>query len=187
MKYGLYNFQAYAFLLMSIMVAGCATKPPAIRHGNEPAVMRARVEPSRTSGSHSAGHQILWYIPNRVIDMVDIFRFRVRVGPGLSGNLRVTNLANIYGGRYHTAFIGLPGPRMGPELRYPAGLEQERGLLFMGVDATDDLLYEPGYSPTECVVGAQLLCTGVEFGVDPVELGDFFCGFVLVDPRRDDK
>lgn len=185
-------------LPMCVLITGCGTTSQ-ISQGNggpltvylKPAASdsasagTAMKEPARES--KSVWHQILWYVPDRALDLVDIFRLRARVGPGLAGNIRVTNLANVYGGRYHAVFLGLPGPRMGDELRSPAGLEQERGLLFMGVDATDDLSHEPGYSPTECVLGTQLLCVGFELGFDPVEFGDFLCGFVLIDPRRDDK
>jgi len=132
-------------------------------------------------------HQAVWYVPNRALDLVDIFRVKLRAGPGLSANLRVTDYANFYWGSYDTAFIGLPGPRMGPELRSPIGWEEERGILLMGVDATDDMEHEPFYSPTDFIVGLHLLVVGAEVGFDPVELGDFFAGFLLYDLREDDR
>lgn len=132
------------------------------------------------------GHKLLWYIPNRVLDLADIFRFRLRAGPGIAANVRVTERANLFAGRYNTIYIGLPGPRMAPALRSPVGLERERGLIVMGVDATDDMDHEPGYSPTEFNVGLQALLLGGEVGLDPVELGDFLAGFVMIDLREDD-
>lgn len=137
--------------------------------------------------SKSVGHKVLWYLPNRLLDLVDVFRFRLRVGPGIAYGIRVTNQANFFIGRYETVYFGLPGPRLGPKLRSPVGLEQERGLLLMGVDATDDLPHEPGYSPTEFTSGLQALIIGGEWGVDPVELGDFLMGFLLFDIRQDDR
>ena len=152
-----------------------------------PASMVAPVitEPSAPARK-SAGHQMLWYVPNRLLDMADMFRLRLRVGPGLAVNLRMTDFANFYAGRYHTAFIGLPGPRMQPQPRLPVGLEQERGIILMDVDATDDLPYSPHYSPSEFVCGGQFLILGIEAGFDPVEIGDFLSGLILLDPRGDD-
>lgn len=137
--------------------------------------------------SQSVGHKILWYVPNRLLDLVDVFRFRLRVGPGIAYSIRVTDQANFFIGRYATVYLGLPGPRLGPKIRSPVGLEQERGLLLLGVDATDDLPHEPGYSPTEFTSGVQALIVGGEWGVDPVELGDFLTGFFMFDIRQDDR
>jgi len=135
---------------------------------------------------HGWGHRILLYIPNRIADVIDIFRIRARLGPGLAVNLRATELANVYAGTYHTVFAGLPGPRGKPELRAPVGIEQERGLLVMGVDATDDLTHEPGYSSTEIDLGVQVLLVGAEAGFALVEIGDFLAGLLFFDPMRDD-
>src|SRR5262245_39031928 len=41
---------------------------------------------------YSFGHKLLWYIPNRISDVLDIVRARVRVGPGLEVGARVTEL-----------------------------------------------------------------------------------------------
>ena len=59
--------------------------------------------------------------------------------------------------------------------------------MLMGVDATDDLAHDPGYSRTEFNLGLQLLIVGGEVGFDPVELGDFLAGFLLYDLREDDR
>lgn len=137
--------------------------------------------------SPSAGHQVLWYLPNRVLDLLDIFRLRLRAGPGLSAHVRATDYANVFIGQHHAAFLGLPGPRMEPDVRWPAGLEYEKGLMLMGVDATDDLPHEARYAPTECNAGLQILIIGLEAGFDPVELGDFLAGWVMIDVREDDR
>jgi hypothetical protein len=155
----------------------------------KPMTLPSTPSPSRAVSSEpkSVSHHILWYIPNRVMDIIDIVRFRARVGPGLAMNIRLTERADVYLGRYHTAFIGLPGPRMQPDPLWMVGLEQERGIRVMGVDATDNLSDDPGYSPSECVVGAQLLIVGGELGFDPIEIGDFLGGFIMMDPRGDDR
>jgi hypothetical protein len=134
---------------------------------------------------HGVGHKLLMYIPNRAIDLIDIFRLRLRVGPGLSVTVRATEYAPAFAGVHQTVFVGLPGPRKSQHLRSPVGLESRKGLELL-VDATDDSKHAAGYSPTEVVVGAQLLLVGAAGGVDPIEIGDFIAGWFLFDPRDDD-
>jgi hypothetical protein len=74
-----------------------------------------------------------------------------------------------------------------PDIRPFWGREYEKGLKLLGVDASDDVPHEPGYSPTEFNAGLQLLILGLEIGFDPVEFGDFFTGWVLIDLRGDDR
>jgi len=133
------------------------------------------------------GHRILWYIPNRLLDLIDIVRFRARVGPGVAVSVQMTDNANLYAGQYKSVYVGLPGPRREVSLPHPVGFEQEKGLMFMGVDATDDLPNEPGYSSTEFDLGLHVLIVGAEAGFDPVEFWDFLTGFVFIDPVGDDR
>lgn len=181
------------------LLAGCASNKPTAAGGAihlAPGYQHASINASSTpteaqvdprQEEKSIGHKIIWYLPNRLLDLVDIFRFRLRAGPGLAANVRMTDYADVYMGTYYTAFVGLPGPRLKPEIRPPWGMEYEKGLKLMGVDATDDLAHEPGYSPTEFNAGIQLLILGLEIGFDPVEFGDFFTGLVLIDLREDDR
>ena len=173
-------------LVSTLFTAGCGTvrgNAAQASHAENPVPDMAPAVQNDTS----IGHHVLWYIPNRLLDLVDIFRLRLRAGPGLSAHVRMTDYANLFIGQYYTAYLGLPGPRMAPELRWPVGWEYEKGLMLMGVDATDDLPHEPAYASTECNIGLQLLLVGIEAGFDPVELGDFFAGFVLIDVREDDR
>jgi hypothetical protein len=142
--------------------------------------------PTQEAQDHSWGHKILWYVPNRVLDFFDIFRLRIRFGPGLAGNARMTSAASAFGGSYNTVYVGLPGPREEAHLRSPVGREQWKGIYFMGIDATDDTPHNPGYSVSECDLGAQLLVVGAEAGVDPVEFVDFLAGFFFMGLRKDD-
>jgi hypothetical protein len=179
-------------ILLLISSSGCSTARPGRPPETTAMVLSSDHRDAEESAVHpdepkGVWHTVVWYVPNRVLDLVDVFRFRLRAGPGLSANVRVTDYANVFIGRYHSAFLGLPGPRMGPEIRSPIGWEQERGILLMGVDATDDLAHEPGYSPTEFNLGFQALIIGGEVGFDPVELADFLLGFFLYDVRKDDR
>lgn len=128
----------------------------------------------------------LWYLPNRVMDLVDIFRLRLKVGPGLGVGVRMTDYAAFYGGSQYSIFLGLPGPRYPEALRYPVGLEYQRGLVLAGVDASDDLKYPPRYGFSEVDAGLHLILIGAEAGIDPFEIADFLAGLFLIDLRRDD-
>jgi hypothetical protein len=120
------------------------------------------------------------------LDLVDVVRFRVHVGPGGSLGARVTERLSFYGGVHHTVYAGLPGPRCPRTYASPVGIESCKGLILAGVDATDDSPHPPNYSSTEIAVGAQVLVVGADAGIDLVEIADFFAGWFLVDLRRDD-
>jgi len=175
-----------------VFASGCATaRKPSTQQflskemlANEVAAdTRVHVESDKKKG---VWHAVLFYLPNRVLDVVDIFSCRARVGLGLAANVRITDYADVFMGQYNAVYVGLPGPRMGKELGWFAGREQEKGLKLLGVDATDSLPHERDYSPTEFNMGAHLLILGVEIGFDPVELGDFLTGLIMIDVREDD-
>lgn len=145
--------------------------------------------PHDTGGSedeHSVGHKVLFYIPNRILDFFDIFRFRVRVGPGFALGARATSVAQVYAGTYTSIWAGLPGPRLSSSIPIPLGIESNNGATVSVVDATADGGVGPGYSSSEVGVGLQLAIVGVDLGFDPVEIADFVTGFVTVDLRGDD-
>lgn len=130
--------------------------------------------------------KILWYLPNRALDLLDVFRLRAKVGPGLGAGARVTDVASFYAGRSHAVYAGPPGPRHPDRVPALIGLEQKRGLVILGVDATDSLLYPPEYSFDEIGLDVHLLFLGAEVGVSPAEGVDFLYGWFGSDPRGDD-
>ena len=145
----------------------------------EPAAEPARVRPSW-------GARILCYAPNRVMDLLDIFRLRLRVGPGLAANVRLTDYGALYAGQYNTVYVGLPGPRYPHRLRLPVGRESLRGIVLLGVDATDETRHGPEYGAAEVDAGFQFLLAGADAGVDVVEFFDFLGGWLGFDPCDDD-
>ena len=132
------------------------------------------------------GRRVLWYVPNRFMDLFDMFRFRVRVGPGLAAGLRVTDYAAFYAGNYASVYAGLPGPRNSRYVRWPVGYECLKGVVIGGVNATDDTLYGPGYGRNEIDLGVHLGVVGGEVGFDPLEFADFLTGLFMFDLVRDD-
>ena len=141
---------------------------------------------SAGASSPSWGKRLLFYVPNRIMDFADIFRARIRLGPGLAVNLRMTDYGGFYVGNYNTVYVGLPGPRAPHRLRLPVGRESLTGIVLAGVDATDDTPHGPEYGAAEADLGVQLLVVGAEAGVDAVEFIDFLAGLVFRDPRDDD-
>ncbi|HOW98647.1 MAG TPA: hypothetical protein P5567_06060 [Kiritimatiellia bacterium] len=130
--------------------------------------------------------KLLWYVPNRVMDFLDIFRLRLRVGPGLAANFRITDYGAFYAGKYTALYAGLPGPRYPHPVRWPVGFESLTGIIIAGVDATDETRHGPEYGAPELDVGGHVLLLGVDAGIDPLEIGDFVGGFLLRDWVGDD-
>ncbi|HMO05110.1 MAG TPA: hypothetical protein PKC67_13560 [Kiritimatiellia bacterium] len=153
--------------------------------GQEPAPVAQPVVAERAEGP-GFWSAALWYLPNRVMDLVDIVRLRLKVGPGFGVTARATDFAAFYVGSQKTAFIGLPGPRYPDTFRYPFGLEYQRGLVIAGVDASDERPHPPRYGFAEVDVGLHLGLVGAEVGLDPFEVADFLAGWLFMDLRGDD-
>ena len=170
----------YLWRLFLLLILICGTVRPVGAAEGVP-VEAAAVPPK------SLAHKVLMYVPNRVLDLVDIFRVRLRAGPGLGVHVQATELLSFYGGSYRSVYVGLPGPRESSELRPFAGREDWKGLLLVGVDATDDTPHHPGYANSEFNAGIHLLLVGAEVGFDPVQFGDFLVGLIGRDPRGDDR
>ena len=135
---------------------------------------------------HSVAHKVLLYIPNRVVDFVDIFRLRVRVGPGVAVGARATKYVQAYFGSYGALYAGLPGARRRVMPRSPIGLETNTGITVSVLDATIDGGFGPEYSPTEIGAGVHLAVVGVDVGIDPWEIVDFVAGIFTLGVRDDD-
>ena len=132
----------------------------------------------------SFGHQLLFYIPNRIFDVFDLVRARVRVGPGLAVDARVTKYGDLYAGGYSTLFVGLHGPRTKPRVPWPIGFESRAGIKATSV--ADVATQGPSYGYGEVGVGFQAAVVGIDVGVDVVEVLDLVLGFFFIDLTGDD-
>ena len=126
---------------------------------------------------------ILLYVPNRVFDLVDIFRVRARVGPGISVGVRATRPLSAFVGFHSSAFIGLPGPRGKAKLPLPVGFDLRSGAQ---VSLADVSAGTPYYDPLEFGCEFQLFIVGANVGVGVWEIVDFITGFVFIDLQDDD-
>jgi hypothetical protein len=130
-------------------------------------------------------HPILFYLPNRVFDILDLVRARARVGPGIGVSARVTKPVSATAGFYASVFAGLPGPRGRAKIPWPVGMENYAGaeLSVFGVSTKG---FGPDYGMGEIGVGAHAGLMGIDVGLDPLEALDLLLGFVFVDIQDDD-
>ena len=135
---------------------------------------------------HSMLHKTLLYLPNRVFDIFDLFRARVRVGPGLGAGVRVTKVGQLYLGSSAALYAGLPGPRQDRKIPLPIGVELNTGAAVSVLEASANAGLGPDYSPSEIGAGFQLVILGLDVGFDPLEVVDLLGGIAGFDPRGDD-
>ncbi len=126
---------------------------------------------------------IVCYIPNRVFDLVDIFRVRVRVGPGISAGVRATKPLSAFAGFHSSAFIGLPGPRGKRSLPLPMGFDLRSGAQVSLADVSAGTSY---YDFLEVGGELQLFIVGANVGIGGVEILDFLAGLIFIDIVGDD-
>jgi hypothetical protein len=136
-----------------------------------------------TSDKERAKHPILMYLPNRIFDLLDILRVRVRVGPGISAGVRATRPVSAFVGFHSAVFAGLPGPRGKAEIPWPVGIENRGGAQVSVVDLSTKETY---YDPLEIGLEAHPLIVGFNIGIGVFEVLDFATGFLFIDLQKDD-
>jgi hypothetical protein len=177
------------FLLFASMVWAAENETPA-QPAETPSVSKDAAAPptdvQEEKTEHGFGHKLLFYLPNRVLDVFDFVRLRLRVGPGFAVGARVTKPISFFLGGYSSVFVGLPGPRLEPTVKLPIGIENYAGIGVSVAEAATEGNFGPNYSSTEIEAGFQLLIIGIDIGVDPVEVLDLATGFLFIDLRDDD-
>lgn len=165
-------------LIVAAVVAGVVACAPA--EGRAAEADDSVVEPI------SLMHRLVMYVPNRVLDVFDVVRLRVRIGPGVAVDVRATQVAAAFAGSYASLYVGLPGPRNRVMPKLPVGVESRSGVQASVADATVTGGVGPDYGPAEIGVGVQALFVGVDIGVDPLEILDLVAGIFFIDLRNDD-
>ena len=172
-------------IIYILLLALVSLNSPRITHADQPADQDTEIVAEDESNDGGL-REILLYIPNRVFDFADIFRARVRVGPGFAIGVRATELVNLYAGSYASVYAGLPGPRLRTSIPLPAGLESHNGVSVSLADLSVDGGIGPDYSSSEFGFGFQAAIIGLDLGIDPVEIIDFFAGILCIDMKSDD-
>ena len=161
---------------------------------------------SRVRVSRPLPQKALLYLPDRVLDLIDIVTFDVHVGSGLYANLHVTRACQLgLGMRAATGLgvhghrsIGLQGQGEGSAVAGPAGTLAYAGgsVGTSGIRGTADAftgLHRPACEVYQSYLdywalgaAAMLGAVGAEVDVHPVQIWDFLAGFGMVDLLKDD-
>lgn len=131
------------------------------------------------SSSSSIARKIAWYIPNRLLDIVDIIKLDVGVGPSFGAVARVTKYGQV---GYRTfAPISIRAGLRGRKL--PVFIERSSEI---GVGPAFLQSHDRDVSAGEIGAGVDLLLAGAYAGVALDEIVDFVAGFACVDLKSDD-
>jgi hypothetical protein len=148
----------------------------------------------------------LMYVPDRILDVLDIFSFDVHMGLGVYGDVHATRALQASGGFRTVGGFGWNEHRsLGLKRQDEAGLavaffgsETYSGTLsgtssvetgswvVAGVHMPTDDLYQDFQDYWAVGVGVTAGIIGFDFDVHPLQIVDFAAGLVMLDPLNDD-
>ncbi len=123
--------------------------------------------------------QALLWIPNRVLDLIDVFRVDAGIGPAAGGVIRITKYGQV--GIRQVAPFSLRVGDFGRE----APIMVERSNEF-GIGPTFVNSRDRDVCTGEIGVGADVLIVGAYGGICVEELADFLAGLFFIDLMKDD-
>ena len=167
------------FITIIILAALIFVVPPGFAQEGTQKTDAGQTEVKASGGKHP----IICYLPNRIFDMLDIVRLRLRVGPGISIGARVTKLTNIFVGAHTSIFAGVYGPRGEALIPWPLGVENHAGADVSLLDASKA---GPYIAPLETGLEFQAGIIGISFGICPYEMLDLVTGLFFIDLQKDD-
>lgn len=149
---------------------------------------------------------VLWYVPDRVLDLADIVSFDVHLGFGLYADVHATRAAQVNGGFRTVAGFGWhEGRSLGIKTQSQAGVNVlpfgAEGYSAMsagtsgvhggswgeaGIHEPGDALYQDYRDYWAIGGGATILFVGAEADLHPVQVWDFVAGLLTFDPLNDD-
>jgi len=154
----------------------------------------------------SVGRRILYWVPDRLLDLLDVVSFDLGVGPGLLANAHVTRWGGLGAGARASLGVGwhegrslglrvlneqawsVPGYAQGALLGFTHGTGPSRvgAERFDGCPCTSTQLHSTWRDPWAVGVEAHLLLVGASVAIHPLQLLDFVGGIFLVDGLDDD-
>jgi hypothetical protein len=138
-------------------------------------------EGSEVEEEASVWGTVLLYIPNRIIDALDMARAGVNVGPGIGFDARVTKFARLQLISDTSVGVGYQTLRHLPVcVRSQAKL----GIAFLSTPSWDILNWY--YGDYDVRLELYLLLVGAHVAVDLGEVVDFVGGIFTWDPMQDD-
>jgi hypothetical protein len=138
-----------------------------------------RLEPIQTGEGSPVWSQILLWVPNRVLDLIDIFRLDVGVGPSFGAVVRVTKYGQL--GYRQMAPASLRIGDFGRQMPVLIESSNEFGVGPAYVDSADRKVCDG-----EIGLGADVLVAGAYGGVCVDEFADFVAGIFFIDLKDDD-
>ena len=150
--------------------------------------------------------RVLLYLPDRILDLLDVVSFDVHAGPGLFANVHLTRGFQLGAGARGVSGLGWHDHRsLGLLAQFEAGVAVpavesmafaggsigSSGLDVVNETATglarpSDTIYQRLRDYWAVGAAVTLLLVGADVDLHPVELFDFFVGFGPFDPLRDD-
>lgn len=150
--------------------------------------------------------RIAWYLPDRILDILDFFSFDVHIGVGALANVHVTRAFQFGVGFRTVGGVGWHDTRsLGVRTQAEAGFNliafgtQGVSAMQAGTSGVDGGSWSLAgfHSPSDDIyrddrdywaIGAQVTggVAGVDVDVHPVEIFDGIVGFFLFDPLHDD-
>lgn len=122
---------------------------------------------------------VLLWVPNRILDLIDVFHVDVGVGPAVGGVVRVTEFGQA--GYRQFAPFSLRVGNFGR--RFPGIIERSNEI---GIGPAFLQSPERDVCTGEIGAGADLLLVGGYGGICVEELADFLTGLVFIDIMDDD-
>ncbi len=179
-------------LLLTVMLGACAsTAPdlaPTVAHGvpiqdsadssDAPEAEPAAERKADEGRGFVAG--TLLYLPNRVVDLFDIAKVGVDVGPGIGVDVQATSVLQARAMWNLSVGVGFQGLRHVP---FQVGTVAALGVGPIG--GVGDV-GSWSRSDTGIRVGLHVLIVGAHAEVDPYEILDFALGFLTIDIAGDD-
>lgn len=175
-----------AFLLLLVCTTHAHAHAQEEVHGSELNLGEEYVEHSKPAGSAKASSKNrsllvsgLLYIPNRVLDILDIFRVDVGVGPSVGAVARVTKYGQV-GARLMmpvSARVGLRGRKVPVFIEHTS----EMGVGPLYLDSA-----QREVTPLEVGAGVDLILFGAYVGISIDSIFDALTGFVGFDISEDD-
>lgn len=150
--------------------------------------------------------RIAWYLPDRVLDILDFFSFDVHIGVGVLANVHVTRAMQFGVGARTVGGVGWHDTRnLGVRTQAEAGFNllafgtQGVSAMQAGTSGVDGGSWSLAgfHGPSDDIyrddrdywaIGAAVTggLAGVDFDIHPVEIFDGIVGFLMFDPLHDD-
>jgi hypothetical protein len=139
----------------------------------------SKLEPIEKGEGSPVWSQVLLWLPNRILDLIDVFRVDVGVGPSFGAVVRVTKYGEI--GYRQMAPASLRVGDFGRQMPFLIETSNEFGVGPAYVNSSDRNVCDG-----EIGLGADLLVAGAYGGVCVDEFADFLAGIFFIDLKDDD-